>query len=165
MDSLNPLPAWQRRGLYATLALLALSGLAWLALHYGWGAGSGDLPHPLESWLMRLHGAAGFAALFFAGTLAVGHVPRGWRMSVGRACGPSGARLPRRSGSALCAFGAALAASGYLLYYFAPETVRPALGIAHAALGVALGALLPAHAGWRSARRDVAVAAAGMPLG
>ena len=35
MDSLNPLLAWQRRGLYATLAVLTVSGLAWLALHYG----------------------------------------------------------------------------------------------------------------------------------
>ena len=114
---------------------------------------------------MRLHGAAGFAALFFAGTLAAGQVPRGWRMSVGRARGPSGARLPRRSGIALCALGAVLAASGYLLYYFAPETVRPVLGIVHAVLGVAFWALLPARAGWRSARHDRAVDVADMPLG
>ena len=164
MDSLNPLPAWQRRGLYATLALLTFSGLAWLALHYGAGAGHGELPHPLEGWLMRLHGAAGFAALFVAGLLAAGHVPRGWRMSRGRVRRPSGAALPRRSGSALCALGAALAASGYLLYYFAPENLRPALGLVHTVLGVALAALLPAHAGWRSAARDAADIA-DMPLG
>ena len=165
MDSLNPLPAWQRRGLYATLALLALSGLAWLALHYGWGAGSGDLPHPLEFWLMRLHGAAGFAALFFAGMLAAGHVPRGWQMSHERVRRPSGAPLPRRSGVALCVLGAVLVACGWLLYYFAPESVRPALGLVHAGLGVALAALLPAHAVRRPARRDAAADVADMPLG
>ncbi|MFT3812552.1 MAG: DUF4405 domain-containing protein [Acidovorax sp.] len=145
MAALNPLRRWQYRLLYATLALLAASGVAWLAVHYLWGAGADRLPHPLEPWLMRLHGAAGFAALFMAGVLACVHVPQGWRMVT---------RIPhlrerwagqRRTGLALCALGGACVASSYLLYYFAPENLRPVLGWAHAAAGLALAALLPLH--------------------
>ena len=149
MAALNPLRGWQRRLLYATAGLLLASGLCWLAVHYLWGAGADQLPHPLEPWLMRLHGAAAFAALFLAGMLAAAHVPQGWRMST---------RSPhlrrrwagqRRTGLALCLLGAAGAVSGYLLYYFAPEPVRPVLGWAHAVLGLLLAALLPLH-GWRA---------------
>lgn len=146
MAPLNALDAWQRRGLYATVAALTATGLAWLGLHYTVGAGTGALPHPIEVWLLRLHGAAGFAGLFFAGVLAARHVPRGWHMTrihprLRLRLGPQ-----RQTGLALSAMGALLAASGYLLYYFAPEDLRPALGWAHAAIGTALAALLPAHA-------------------
>ena len=44
-----------------------------------------------------------------------------------------------------------LAATGYLLFYFAPETVRPALGWAHAIVGMlAAGLLLRHRSGTRS---------------
>lgn len=142
---MNHLKCWQYRALYATVGALALSGLLWLALHYLWGAGADQLPHPGEPWLMRLHGAAAFSGLFMAGVLAAAHVPQGWRMTrhhprmrghkVGR----------RRSGLALCALGAAAVFSGYLLYYFAPETLRAPLGWAHAVLGLGLAGLLPLH--------------------
>ena len=33
----------------------------------------------------------------------------------------------------------------YLLYYFAPETLRPALGWVHSAVGIAMGVFLLAH--------------------
>jgi len=145
MAALNPLRRWQYGLLYATLALLAASGAAWLAVHYLWGAGAGELPHPLEPWLMRLHGAAAFAALFVAGLLACVHVPQGWRMAT---------RIPhlrerwagqRHTGLALCALGAGCIATSYLLYYFVPEAIRPALGWVHAAAGLALALLLPLH--------------------
>src|SRR3569623_258221 len=106
MGALNPLPRWQRHGRYASLLLLLVSGLGWLALHYTVGAGTGELPHWSEPWWMRLHGAAVMASLFFVGTLLPGHAMRGWRM--GR---------QRRLGLVLWTLLALLVASGYLLYY------------------------------------------------
>ncbi len=89
---------------------------------------------------MRLHGLAAFGALFVLGALAAAHVPQGWRLSARH-----GLARQRRLGLALCALGAALAATGYALYYFAPESVRPALGWVHTGAGAAMALLLAAH--------------------
>lgn len=155
---MNHLKSWQYRLLYAAAGSLALSGVAWLAVHYLWGAGAGNLPHPLEPWLMRLHGAAGFAGLFTAGMLAASHVPQGWRMTTRSPRLRVRKAGQRRTGLALCFLGGAGILSGYLLYYFAPESVRAMLGWSHALLGLALALLLPWH-GWR----DHAVAASAGP--
>jgi hypothetical protein len=126
----NPVAAWQRVLLDAALWTLAVSGLAWLLMHYVFGAGRDDigLPHWSEAWLMRLHGLAGFAMLVVFGAFLPWHVPRGWRMQ------------PRRGleVSLLGTLGAAIV-TAYCLYYFAPETLRPGLGWLHAALGCAAG--------------------------
>jgi hypothetical protein len=107
------------------------------------GAGAGELPHPAEPWLMRLHGAAAFAALFATGLMAGHHIPAGWRQ--GRRPRHAG---QRRSGLLLCGAAAAVVLSGYALYYLVPEAVRPALGWLHAGLG----ALLVGAGGWHGAR-------------
>ena len=132
---------WQTLALYATGLLLLLSGAAWLALHYSVGAGVADtLPHPLEAWLLRLHGLLAQAGLFVFGVVAAVHLPHGWRAS--RRLRWAG---QRRTGVLLCALALALAVSGYLLYYFAPEWLRPALGWGHAAVGLAMAAALTLH--------------------
>lgn len=134
------LPRWQRRSLYVSGGLLVASGALWLALDYGVGPGAGGLPHPLQAWAMRLHGLAAFAALFVLGALAAGHVPQGWRLS-----GRHRWDGQRRLGLTLCAFGAALALSGWQLYYFAPEWLRPTLGWVHAVIGAAAALALALH--------------------
>ena len=134
------LPGWQRWTLFASGLVLLLSGLVWLALHYVVGAGGDALPHPLEPWAMRLHGFAASVALFALGALAAAHIPHGWHLS-GR---PRWAGQ-RGTGVALCTLGAALAFSGYLLYYFAPESVRPGMGWVHSALGILAAAVLVSH--------------------
>jgi hypothetical protein len=83
---------------------------------------------------------AAFGALFVLGALAAGHVPQGWHLSYRRRWAGQ-----RGSGVLLCTLAALLALSGYLLYYFAPETLRPTLGWVHALLGLAMTALLAAH--------------------
>ena len=128
----RPAP-WQRRLLAASALLLTASGLAWLALHYSGRTGADALPHPAEAGLMKLNGAAAFAALFGGGLVAGHHIPATWRL----------AQRPRhagqrRSGLALCGLFVLASASAYALYYFAPEAVRPALGWAHAGAGLAL---------------------------
>jgi hypothetical protein len=136
--SIHRLVAWQRVVLFGTGAVLLASGAAWLALHYGRGADA--LPSPLEPWTMRLHGLAAFAALFAFGALAAAHVPQGWRFS-------HRMRWARQRGSGvvLCVLAATLALSGYLLYYFAPDPIRPTLGWLHSALGAAMAVLVATH--------------------
>ena len=162
----NPLPPWQRLLLNATGWVLMLTGALWLALHYGRSDPTGEaLPHALEPWALRLHGLAGFAALFVLGALASVHVPRGWRITARRggyglgrtsgmsstsrtsctSCTSSVGRAQRRWGIVLCVLAALLAASAWLLYYFAPDPVRPALGLAHSAAGVAMALALWLH--------------------
>ena len=143
------LPRWQRRMLYASGMLLLLTGLAWLALHYSVGAGAGELPHPLEAWCLRLHGLAAMAGLFMLGALAAAHIPQGWRLSRRWQLANQ-----QRTGLLLCSLAALLVLSGYLLYYFAPENLRPVLGLVHAGIGVAMGCGLLAHRRGRSPVRD-----------
>ena len=132
---------WQRHALYWSAGLLTATGAVWLAVHYGVGAGSAnELPHPLEAWLMRLHGLLAYAGLFVLGVLAAGHVPQGWRLA-----GRHRWARQRSSGAALCVLAAVLSLTGYLLNYFAPEGVRPVLGWIHALVGLAMGALLVRH--------------------
>ena len=138
MRTVHRLVAWQRRVLYGSGTVLLVSGVAWFALHYG---RSGDeLPSPLEAWTMRLHGLAAFAVVFALGALAASHIPQGWRLSQ---------RLrwarQRGSGVALCTLGALLVATGYALYYFALEGIRPPLGWLHGALGVAMAVVVAFH--------------------
>ena len=135
------LPAWQRLALYGTAAVLLLSGAAWLVLHWAFGAGTGELPHIAEAPLMRLHGAAGFAALFMLGVLAAGHIPQGWRLS-----GHRHGAGQRRTGVALCSLAALLVVTAYTLYYFAPEQLRPVLGWGHSAVGLVMAGVAFVHA-------------------
>jgi hypothetical protein len=136
--SLNPLAAWLRRLLYGSGIVLLASGVAWLTIHYGRAADS--LPAPSEAWLMRLHGLVSFAALFGFGALAAGHIPQGWRFS-----GRRERVRQRNTGIALCVLAGALALTGYLLYYFAPESVRPGLGWLHGGLGATMAGLVIVH--------------------
>ncbi len=134
----NRLRHWQRQLFYASGALLLVTGVVWLIVHYTRAADT--LPSPVEPWLMRAHGLGAFAALFVLGALASAHVPRGWRLAE-----RLGWQQQRRTGLVLCTFAAALALTGYLLYYLAPENLRPALGWVHSALGAAMAVLVAVH--------------------
>ena len=84
---------------------------------------------------MRFHGLSAMAALFAGGLVAAGHVPRGLML-----------RRNLTSGLTLGTLGLLLALSGYALWYFASEAVRPPLGIAHTALGALAFAVGLCHA-------------------
>ncbi len=138
LRSANRLVGWQKCVFYASAGVVLASGLAWLALHYG--RADDALPSALEPWTMRLHGLAAFAILFVLGAMAATHIPRGWRLSqrVRRA-------RQRSSGLGLCLLAGACVLTGYLLYYFAPDTVRPTLGWVHSGLGGTAGLLVAFH--------------------
>ena len=156
------LPSWQRHLLNLTAALLLATGIVWLAIHYSIGAGAGELPHPLEVLCMRIHGAAAFAGLFALGMLAAAHVPAGWRVT--RSAHRRADRASQRhTGVALLSLAGVLVLTGYLLYYFAPEDWRPAMGWVHAGAGVAMGLLGFAHASWLR-HRQVVTPAASRPM-
>lgn len=138
--SAHRLPRWLRRCLDACAIATLGTGLAWLAVHYTIGAGRGELPHPAEAWLMRAHGLAAFAALFVLGALSAVHVPPGWRLS-----GRHRWAGQRGTGITLCVCAVAIALTGYLLYYFAVETTRPAIGWVHAILGLAMAGAALLH--------------------
>ncbi|MDP9043252.1 MAG: hypothetical protein M3O01_00445 [Pseudomonadota bacterium] len=131
---------WHRRLLVASGALLLATGGLWIGVHYTLGAGAGQLPHLLEAWCLRLHGLAAFVALFVLGLLAASHVPQGWRRS-----GRRGWAQQRHSGLWLCSGASALVLTGYVLYYFAPEDLRPVMGWVHAGIGAATGWVLLRH--------------------
>lgn len=123
------LPRWQKRCLYASLALLLLTGLTWLFLHYGQTEDA--LPSSAEPWLIRLHGLAGFVALMGLGAIGGSHIPAGWRLTR-RHRRP----LQRNSGLLLSGLLGLVVLSAYALYYFAPDGVRSPLGWAHSLLAV-----------------------------
>ena len=131
----NHLPRWQKQLLDRTLLGLALTGVAWLVVHYVFGGGRADmLPHPAEPWLMRAHGLAGFIALFVLGSVSALHVPRGWRR---------GMRV-RSALAVLAAWGLALL-TAYLLYYFSSETLHPLIGWIHAGVASLLWLAIVVH--------------------
>lgn len=124
---LNPLIPWQRRTVVVAAWSTLLSGALWLPVHYWLGAGAGELPHPLEPWLIRWHGISAAFALFAVGVVAAGHVARGWSL-----------RQRRATGLTVCVLVGLSAATGYALSYFVSEPWRPAVGWIHAVLGAAM---------------------------
>jgi hypothetical protein len=130
------LERWHRRALYWVLAILFLSGVAWLAARYFLRAPGefGETVHPLEPWAIKVHGAAAMAALFFTGTLLNGHIRRA--LKSGRNLG---------TGWSMIGVLLVLLASGYGLYYLASEAGRPWWSGAHWIVGLAFGPLVVLH--------------------
>ncbi len=125
-----------RRAVYGLCLLLLLTGATWLALHT-WLRVEGPFGpehHPLEPWLMRLHGLLALPALLGLGALLPMHVWPAWRP-----------RRWRTSGLVLLAACGVLALGGWALYYVADETMRPWVSVSHWVLGLALPALVVAH--------------------
>lgn len=130
------LERWHRRALYATGAVLLLSGVAWLLLRYFMRPVSefGETINPLEPWTMKLHGAAAMVSLFFVGSLLHLHIRRAVK---------AGRNLI--AGWALVATLLFLLVTGYGLYYVAGEADRPLWSVLHWAAGLAVALLFVLH--------------------
>ena len=120
---------------YAVFGLLWISGGGWLVFHYFLQqiGEFGALPNPLETWWLRLHGAAAFASLWLLGLLWPIHLVPGWKSR------------RRPSGVVLSVFIAVLVLSGYLLYYAGGDRVHEVVALVHWLVGLALAAPLLLH--------------------
>lgn len=135
------LPRWLRWTLYLTTAVLFVTGVLWLAVHFGLKqGGANDLPHPAEPWILRAHGLAMMVGLFVYGSLLRAHMVNAWKL-----------RRNRNTGLLVVTVLAVLTITGYMLYYVGGETTRPIISIVHWAIGLVIGGLLPFHV-WHGRR-------------
>ena len=134
-DSIR-LGPWHQGAVYAATAVLAVSGIVWLVLHYFFAVPGeyGPRPHSLEPWMLRLHGAAAMAGLIIYGSLLPVHVRRAWSI-----------RRNIALGIGLVTFMLLLTVTGYLLYYSGDENIRPIISAAHWILGLVVPGLLVWH--------------------
>jgi hypothetical protein len=126
-----------RQGLYAVLAVLLATGLAWLVLDRIPDSGDGFEPsraNPALPWLLAVHGTAAMAALLLAGALAALHIRPAWR-----------SRRNRWSGIPTLAAGALLVGTAPLLYYAGSDPLRAWASDLHIAAGVVLPVALLIH--------------------
>ena len=130
---------WHQAYLYGMGTVLILSGAMWLLFHYYVRIPGefGPTLHPLEPWLLSIHGISAAAILIGFGSVMPGHVRRAWR-----------AARNRNSGSIFFGVMLALTVTGYLLYYVGNETARSFLSIFHWAAGLGLPVLAGVHI-WR----------------
>lgn len=135
----HALRPWLRLTIYALMGALVLSGGLWMCVHFlAWPslaqASMEGLPSPWEAPLMKLHGGAMFGMVFLVGRLSGTHVLLGWR-------------IKRRvwDGVALLALIGGLAVSGYVLYYWVPDTWRDTLGGVHGLVGLSAALALWFH--------------------
>ena len=127
---------WHQTTVDGATALLVVSGAIWLLLHFFMVSQGefGDTHHPLEMWMLKLHGAAAMAGLIIYGSLLPIHIRRAWTI--------------RRNiflGISLVVLMLLLTISGYLLYYAGGEEARPIISATHWILGVGVPALLAWH--------------------
>ena len=123
----------QRYFLYAVLALLFLSGVAWAYWSY-LAASPGDFEVSAKTWAMKIHGAAAMAVLVLIGMLLSAHVKFAWR-----------AHRNRANGSVFLGAFAILTITGYGLYYAGGEGLRAWTSWIHLVVGLALPILLLIH--------------------
>ena len=123
----------QRYFLYAVLALVFLSGVAWAYWNY-LVASPGDFEMSAKAWAMKVHGAAAMAVLVLIGMLLNAHVRFAWR-----------ARRNRANGSVFVSAFAVLTITGYGLYYAGGERLRAWTSWIHLAIGMVLPILLLIH--------------------
>ena len=121
---------WQRTAVFATTAVVGVTGLLWLLLHDMIDGEPGDTTRIL----LMLHGVSSYAILVVIGSLLPRHVRSGW--------------LRRRNlvtGLTVTAVMAVLAATGLGLYYGGEDLHAPVKWL-HVVFGLGCFALFPAHA-------------------
>lgn len=138
-------PRWAKTVLYGNLALSFATGTGWFGIHR-WFQTEGEFgpeKHPIEPWLIKIHGASAFLVLIGFGYLLASHVHVGWRTHRNRVLGVSTLTNV-----------AVMILTGYLLYYAGSETFRQQVSWMHLILGLCLPAVLALHVllGKRAAR-------------
>lgn len=121
-----------KRSLYAVLALLWTSGTAWLYLHYA--VETNDAATFVQTWGLKIHGAAAMAYLVTLGTLLPIHVRMAWQQ-----------KRNRMAGAALMGLNLFLTLTGWMLYYVGSDIARPWISALHGGVGLGLPLFLYLH--------------------
>ena len=146
-----PLNRSLRAALYAALAMLAATGIAWLLIdrtpdpfHPDAGGQAGPL-------LLAVHGAAAMAFLILLGALIPAHMQAHWARD-----------RNRWTGLVMLVANGVLIVSAYALYYSGSDMLRGLAHDAHVVAGLFLPPWVAVHV-WlgRRARRDALRRAAG----
>jgi hypothetical protein len=121
---------WQKLAVFATTAVVGVTGLLWFVLHDMIDDEPGDATHVL----LILHGISSYAILVVIGSLLPRHVRLGW--------------VRRRNivtGVTVTAMMTVLAVTGLALYYGGEDLHTPVKWL-HVVFGLGGFALFPAHA-------------------
>ena len=120
--------------LYAAVAVLFVTGAAWLAADQLKETPSGEFWQATTANLLMVHGGVAMITLLLLGGMFSIHIARAWR-----------ARLNRVSGGVMIFCNAILVVTAFGLYYLGSETLRPLISDLHIIVGLALPSLLALH--------------------
>jgi hypothetical protein len=126
-----------RYAVYATFAILFLSGAVWLVADSLKDGAHGELWQQVAATLLMTHGGSAMITLMMLGALIPLHMRYGWR-----------ARRNLSTGIVMATIGVVLIVTAFGLYYFGAERARAVAGDVHTWLGVASPMLLLAHIWW-----------------
>jgi hypothetical protein len=126
-----------RYAVYATFAILFLSGGVWLVADSLKDGANGELWQQVAATLLMTHGGSAMITLMMLGALVPVHMRYGWR-----------ARRNLSTGIVMATVGVVLIVTAFGLYYFGAERARAFVGDVHTWLGVVSPALLAAHVWW-----------------
>jgi protein-S-isoprenylcysteine O-methyltransferase Ste14 len=121
---------------YSIFGALFFSGVFWLLLHYFPGRQDELIlqSKPLKPSLMKIHGAAAMAALVILGVMIPSHMRRAWDK-----------KRNRKPALVILSAVLFLILSGYALYYFGGEEMRPWISRFHSIAGCLLPLILLWH--------------------
>jgi hypothetical protein len=126
-----------RYALYATVAVLFITGAVWLVADRLKDSADGEFWQQTAATLLMLHGGSAMITLIMLGALVPAHMRYGWRAAKNLV-----------TGITMCTANIVLIVTAFSLYYLGSETVRPFMSDVHTALGLAAPALLVGHIWW-----------------
>jgi hypothetical protein len=123
-----------RRGLYAVLTVMFVTGVAWWVADWQKAMTDSDGWQAIAAWLLMVHGAGAMATLLLLGALLPLHVYRAWR-----------AKRNRASGAIMVTLNSVLITTAFGLYYSGSEAIRPWMSDIHITAGLCLPVLFLVH--------------------
>lgn len=134
MGSILRLDPRFRYAFYATVAMLFITGVAWLVADQLKNSPTGELWQAVGADLLMVHGGTAMIMLMMLGALIPLHVQRSWR-----------AKKNRIAGTVMCVFNAVLVVTAFGLYYSGGDTLRIWTSDVHIVVGICLPIALVIH--------------------